>query len=202
MNSLTTVPTPVTRDPAGDGACEIATDSYLVLNGQQGHSPHDVFVMALRESILRAGKSVRCTNFVQGISLLLDSVVRPVAGEEPRVLFDFIYASVEAPLKAWLRREPDGEPFCHEILGVTARFAHQSHLEWLPSVLQIDVENPGDIADPEDPAGESTPICAPPSPVFDLVTPDHCPPLDYRPLIRQTKATPAIGQANTDRCTK
>jgi hypothetical protein len=127
---MTTVPTPVTTHPTGGRTIEIAKGSHLALKGQQAGSPHEIFTLALMASICRGGKPVRCSNFLRGVSLRLESVMPPVPGEKAEALFDFIYAGVEQPLKAWLRQEPAGEPFCREILGITARFAHNSHLEW------------------------------------------------------------------------
>lgn len=114
MNSLTIIPTPVTDTPTGGRVIDIGKGSHLVLTGHQGNSPYDVFMMALMGSISRGGKPVRCTNFVRGVSLLLDSTMPPVSGEEAESLFDFIYASVEPALKAWLGRGPGVEPLCHE----------------------------------------------------------------------------------------
>src|SRR5580692_970808 len=100
---MTTVPTPVTTHPTGGRTIEIAKGSHLALKGQQAGSPHEIFTLALMASICRGGKPVRCSNFLRGVSLRLESVMPPVPGEKAEALFDFIYAGVEQPLKAWLR---------------------------------------------------------------------------------------------------
>ncbi|MFP6562328.1 hypothetical protein WJ542_29110 [Paraburkholderia sp. B3] len=46
----------------------------------------------------------------------------------------------------YIQFEPSSELLCCEALGAIARFAHGSHLDWLPGVFQIDVEDPRDIA--------------------------------------------------------
>jgi hypothetical protein len=136
----------IASDPNGY-SIEIGDNPYLVLKGIQGKFPYGVFMVTLGSSTIRGGQPVRCTNFLRGVSLLLESTMPPVPGEKAEPLFDFIYSSVESPLKAWLQQEPTGEPFCQEILGLTVRFAHNSHLAWLPGVAQLDVEEPCSIGE-------------------------------------------------------
>ncbi|RAR50057.1 hypothetical protein C7401_14349 [Paraburkholderia unamae] len=132
--------------PQGNGhSILLGDDPHIVLKGDHGRPPKIVFLTTLAMSMSRGGQPVRCTNFVRGVSLLLDSDIQDIPATQIDAVLDFIATTVEPPLKNWLRHPPSGVPLVFELLGVTARFAHNSHLEWLPGVMQLDVEQPATI---------------------------------------------------------